>query len=385
MVKITRRAKDPNRLTKIELCAILNRLEISNITVQSTKKDIISVFKRNKKSIEQNQAKTIQILKELDIAKSKDKVPKKIEKRKRGDTSDTPATKRGKKEVLKEPAQEPKELGIEKAASVEKTGKESILSEESAAVPAEMLKPKKTEKPRSQEIKKVASTALQGVLSKSMKKNKEAAAQPIEAAKKKVERKQTNKEVDLATRVNIYIQKMYTKCMVFANGYGRLIVIGATIGIVAVLATYTLSIDQDKKAPGVVESVKNYVMNKVHDRNQKSPAIKHKTEEIAKVKKELEKVQRDIELKRQQEAIQKAKDEADRKAKDEAAQKAKEEAALKAKEEADRKAKEEAAQKAKVEADRKAKEEAELKAKEEAAQKAKEEADRKAKEEADRK
>ncbi|EHY64213.1 hypothetical protein NERG_02741, partial [Nematocida ausubeli] len=142
MVKITRRAKDPNRLTKIELCAILNRLEISNITVQSTKKDIISVFKRNKKSIEQNQSKTIQILKELDIAKSKDKVPKKTEKRKRGDTSGTPATKRGKKEVLEEPAQESKELGIEKAASVEKTDKESILSEESATVPAEMPKPK---------------------------------------------------------------------------------------------------------------------------------------------------------------------------------------------------------------------------------------------------
>ncbi|KAI5128513.1 hypothetical protein NEPAR04_1282 [Nematocida parisii] len=383
MVKMTRRAKDPNRLTKIELCAILNKLGVSRITVRSTKKEIIDEFKRNKKQIEARQKEAIMILKELDSVKSKDKEKKKVEKRK---SEEPNKGKRGKKGTDKPinaaaiPNNDSNDLntpGINKQNQLSESGLTDLLEK------------KQIEQVSAQSKKKPVRVSHHGLLSKSKATVKEEdPAKEVNVFSKRVEEKQTNKQVNLATKARLYIQNIYTRRMFLKGRYSKILIVGVTVGVIATMAAYTLSTQKGHAGgTGVIESAKKYLVNKMHLRKQEADAVQAKLNEIAMAKKKLEDTKKEIELKKKEAAEREAKQAAELKAKQESERRAKEAAELKAKQESERQAKEAAELKAKQESERQAKEAAaEKKAKEEADLKAKrEDAERKAKQEAEKK
>ncbi|OAG32569.1 hypothetical protein NEIG_01679 [Nematocida sp. ERTm5] len=384
MVKMTRRAKDPNRLTKIELCAILNRLGVSRITVRSTKKEIIDEFKRNKKQIEAKQKEAIKILKELDSVKSKEKEKKKVEKRK----SDEPNKgKRGKKDTDEPINAAAVPNNDSNDLNTPGINKQSQLSE---SEPTDLLEKKQIEQVSVQSKKKPVRVSHHGLLSKSKATVKEEdPAKEVNVFYKRVEEKQTNKQVNLATKVRLYIQNIYTRRMFLKGRYSKILIVGVTVGVIATMAAYTLSTQNGQAGgTGVIESAKKYLVNKMHLKKQETDAVQAKLNEIAMAKKKLDDTKKEIELKKKEAAEREAKQAAELKAKQESERKAKEAEELKAKQESERKAKEaEAEKKAKQEADLKAKQEdAERKAKQEAEKKAKQEAEElKAKQEYERK
>ncbi|KAI5166076.1 hypothetical protein NEIRO03_0739 [Nematocida sp. AWRm78] len=373
MVKMTRRAKDPNRLTKIELCAILNRLGVSRITVRSTKKEIIDEFKRNKKQIEAKQKEAIKILKELDSVKSKEKEKKKVEKRK----SDEPNKgKRGKKDTDEPINAAAVPNNDSNDLNTPGINKQSQLSE---SEPTDLLEKKQIEQVSVQSKKKPVRVSHHGLLSKSKATVKEEdPAKEVNVFSKRVEEKQTNKQVNLATKARLYIQNIYTRRMFLKGRYSKILIVGVTVGVIATMAAYTLSTQNGQAGgTGVIESAKKYLVNKMHLKKQETDAVQAKLNEIAMAKKKLDDTKKEIELKKKEAAEREAKQAAELKAKQESERKAKEAEELKAKQESERKAKQK-------EAEKKAKQEADLKAKQEDAErKAKQEAEKKAKQEAE--
>ncbi|EIJ94040.1 uncharacterized protein NEPG_00705 [Nematocida parisii ERTm1] len=296
MVKMTRRAKDPNRLTKIELCAILNKLGVSRITVRSTKKEIIDEFKRNKKQIEARQKEAIMILKELDSVKSKDKEKKKVEKRK---SEEPNKGKRGKKGTDKPinaaaiPNNDSNDLntpGINKQNQLSESGLTDLLEK------------KQIEQVSAQSKKKPVRVSHHGLLSKSKATVKEEdPAKEVNVFSKRVEEKQTNKQVNLATKARLYIQNIYTRRMFLKGRYSKILIVGVTVGVIATMAAYTLSTQKGHAGgTGVIESAKKYLVNKMHLRKQEADSVQAKLNEIAMAKKKLEDTKKEIELKKKE-------------------------------------------------------------------------------------
>ncbi|KAI5191332.1 hypothetical protein NEMIN01_1491, partial [Nematocida minor] len=257
MVQLTRRAKDPNRLTKIELCAILNKMEISKATVRSSKKELVGEFKRNKKQLEKRQSEVISILKEIDAAKKQSKPAKEKEKRK--DSGEQ--TRKKAKDAVQSEVSQPQETKKTRKAAV--AASQDVEAQQNnklkKAGETEKIKESTNDQGMTQEKKSVR-VSHGKVPRKTQVRNNGS-----EVSQKDSEPQQTNNVSEQIDEKQENKQQIHTKEMEeVLRKYNKIIILGLTIGVLAVMMMHTLSSTNVQGGNvGVYSKIQSYLKQQV--------------------------------------------------------------------------------------------------------------------------
>ncbi|KAH9386240.1 uncharacterized protein NEMAJ01_1136 [Nematocida major] len=371
MVQITRKAKDPNRLTKVEICAILNSLHICNVTAESSKKELVGIFKKNKKQIESKQSEVVKLLKEMETQKKKDAASS-DKKRK------TPAKSQKKQRTEPEPGAEPTLEAAQE--SVKKPVRGAAKRAQEGPHPKE-----KTEAANVLHIEEKTETVAishSGAFKKAQGQVPKAVDLQAKTTKKDAMPRQINKNENTATK-EINSRRKYTQLMELIKTPSRMLILGVAGAMLSMMAVYAFYVNR-AGALEIAQSIKDYVTKKGEPKPEKGSF--HEKIELAKqaAEKELQAKKEEAAKQAHMEAIQRkrAEQEAKAKAEKEARERAEQEAKAKAEQEAKAKAEQEAKVKAEQEARERAEKEAKAKAEQEAKEKAEKEAKAKAEQEA---